>query len=60
MKEIVMAVKRLPVKRNPVARALIDPRFHQRTVAPRKGKGASYTRKGRVDKGTAPSDSKAA
>lgn len=34
--------KRKPVKRNPVARVLIDPRYHKRVVKTKK----TYTRKG--------------
>ena len=32
--------KRKPVKRNPIARALADPRFHQRIVKPKKSRKA--------------------
>ncbi|MBO0738557.1 MAG: ribosome alternative rescue factor ArfA [Alphaproteobacteria bacterium] len=39
-------MKRAPVKRNPVARALRDPAFRRRVVRARKGRG-SYTRKGK-------------
>ena len=48
--------RKLPVRRNPVARALRDPRFRGRTVPPLKGKG-SYERKGRARGCSAPSDS---